>query len=322
MEYLRRVLGIRVWYLKEAVKSLPGFIHARYDMKRVTLDGKEAVFVYPKTELEPVNMVRKHIDRISRTEGSPAVLILQRLTSRQKEYLIRDHIPFVADGKQIYLPFMAVYLQERGDSDKTEARTLLPSAQLLLLYFIYQGCRELTTAEAAAGLGFTATSLSRASRQLEESGLIQTEKRGVQKVILSDKSPEELYDMGKGIMTSPVKKTIFVPKKEIGEELALSGYSALSEYSMMNPPTQETRAAASVAAWEKTSAHRMLNAEEQCAVELWRYDPRKLADGECVDRLSLALALNDSRDERVQEALDEMLKQLWKVIDDKREMER
>ncbi len=84
MDYLRRVLGIRVWYLKEAVKSLPGFIHARYDMKRVTLDGKEAVFVYPKTELEPVNMVRKHVDRISRKEGSPAVLILQRLTSRQK----------------------------------------------------------------------------------------------------------------------------------------------------------------------------------------------------------------------------------------------
>ncbi len=87
----------------------------------------------------------------------------------------------------------------------------------------------------------------------------------------------------------------------------------------MNPPVQETRAAARVAAWEKISARRMLNAEDQCAVELWRYDPRKLADGACVDMLSLALALNDSRDERVQEDLEEMLKQQWKEIEDKRD---
>ena len=88
---------------------------------------------------------------------------------------------------------------------------------------------------------------------------------------------------------------------------------------MMNPPVQETRAAASVAAWEKISAHRMLNAEDQCAVELWRYDPRKLTAGACVDRLSLALSLNGSSDERVLEALEEMLKQLWKEIEDKRD---
>ncbi len=125
--------------------------------------------------------------------------------------------------------------------------------------------------------------------------------------------------MAKGILTSPVKRTIFAPKKEIGAALPLSGYSALSEYSMMNPPAQETRAAASVAVWEKIFVSRMLNAEDQCAVELWRYDPRKLAAGACVDRLSLALSLNGSRDERVQEALEEMLKQLWKEIVDKRD---
>ncbi|WP_406546278.1 hypothetical protein [Succinimonas sp.] len=74
-----------------------------------------------------------------------------------------------------------------------------------------------------------------------------------------------------------------------------------------------------VAAWEKVSACRMLNAEVRCAVELWCYAPRKLTAGACVDRLSLALSLNDSRDERVQEAQEEMSKELWKEIDDKRD---
>jgi len=44
---------------------MSNFIHARYDLKKVTLDGQVAVFVYPKEELESVNVVKKHIDRIS-----------------------------------------------------------------------------------------------------------------------------------------------------------------------------------------------------------------------------------------------------------------
>lgn len=319
MEYLNRVLGIHVFYLGETTASMPNFIHARYEIKKVTLDGQAAVFVYPKEELESVNVVKKHIDRISQTERAPAVLVLNHLTYRQKEYLLRDHIPFIVDGKQIYLPFMAVYLQERGDGEQTEMTGLLPSAQLLLLYFLYQGCGELTTSKAAEGLGFTATSISRASRQLEELGLVQLEKRGVQKVIQTDKTPEELFEMAKGSLTSPVKRTIFVPKEEIGGTLPLSGYSALAEYSMLNPPMIETRAAGSVTAWKKISTSRIQNTEDQCAVELWRYDPRKLMDDECVDRISLVLALKDDRDERVEEALEEMLKQVWRNINGKRD---
>nr|MBQ4455481.1 MarR family transcriptional regulator [Clostridia bacterium] len=318
MEYLNRVVGIHVFYLEETVTSIPNFIHARYEIKKVTLDGKAAVFVYPKDELESVDVVKKHIGRISRAEGAPAVLVLDHLTHRQKEYLLRDHIPFVVDGKQIYLPFMAVYLQERGDREQAEMTALLPSAQLLLLYYIYQGCGELMTSRAVEGLGFTSTSISRASRQLEELGLIQMEKRGVQKVILTDHTPEELFNLAKGSLTSPVKRTIFVPKEELGDALPLSGCSALSEYSMMNPPMTETRAARSVAKWEKVSTNRMHNSEDQCAVELWRYDPKKLTDGRCVDRISLALALREDRDERVEEALEEMLKQVWRDIDGKR----
>ena len=92
MEYLNRVLGIHVFYLEETVTSIPNFIHARYEIKKVTLDGKAAVFVYPKDELESVDVVKKHIGRISRAEGAPAVLVLDHLTHRQKEYLLRDHI--------------------------------------------------------------------------------------------------------------------------------------------------------------------------------------------------------------------------------------
>lgn len=318
MEYLNRVLGISTYYLPDIVDSLPNFILSRYELKVVMLDGNKAVFVYPREELESVDVVKKHLDRISKTENAFSVLVLDRLTYRQKEYLLRDHIPFVVDGKQIYLPFMATYLQERGDSEKTETTVILPSAQVLLLHYIYHGCGELMTSEAAVGLGFTSTSISRASRQLEELGLVRLEKRGVQKVMFTDKSPEDLFRSAGRVLSSPVKRTIYVPKTEIKDAQLLSGYSALSEFSELNPPLLDTFAAESVTDLEKVSSLRLQNSEEQCAVELWRYDPKKLSDDGCVDRLSLALALRDNKDERVEEAVEEMTAQVWRSIDSKR----
>ena len=85
---------------------------------------------------ESVDAVRKLLERSQNAEGAPAVLILEHLTYRQKQYLLRDHIPFVMEGKQIYLPFMAVSLQERGDGERQETTTMLPSAQLLLYYIL------------------------------------------------------------------------------------------------------------------------------------------------------------------------------------------
>ncbi len=318
MLYLNHVLGINTYYSPDTVKSLPNFIYSRYDLKIVTMNGKKAIFVYPIEELESVNLVKKHFDRISKAENAPAVLVLDHLTYRQKEYLLRDHIPFIVDGKQIYLPFMAIYLQERGDSEKTEVTDILPSAQVLLLYYIYHGCGELMTSDASVALGFTSTSISRASRQLEELGLIRLEKRGVQKVILTDKSPEDLFHSAEHTLISPVKKTIYVSKNEIKEGQLFSGYSALSEYSALNPPMVETRAVDSVADYEKKYSNRLHNSEEQCAIELWRYDPKKLSKDGCVDRLSLSLALRDDKDERVEEAVEEMMDHVWRNIDGKR----
>lgn len=47
--------------------------------------------------------------------------------------------------------------------------------------------------------------------------------------------------------------------------------------------------------------------EDQCAVELQRYDPKRLSKGTSVDRLSLAPSLRDDHDKRVEVAVGEML---------------
>ena len=140
MEYLDKVLGVKVTYEDVEFKHLPNFIVTRYRLQMASMNGKNVIFLYPKTELEQIEVLKKHIARIQNNENWPVVLVLKELSFRQKEYLIREKIPFIVDGKQIYLPFMAVYLQERCSAEKMTREEILPSAQMLLLHFIYGSC--------------------------------------------------------------------------------------------------------------------------------------------------------------------------------------
>ena len=179
MEYLNKVLGIEVTYENVDFKHLPNFIVTRYRLQMASMNGKKVIFLYPKTELEPIEVLKKHIARIQKNENMPIVLVLKEITSRQKEYLIRERIPFIVEERQIYLPFMALYLQQRCNAERKPHKKLLPSAQMLLLHFIYGGAQELSTSQAAKNLELTPTSISRASKQLEEMGLLHIKKEGV-----------------------------------------------------------------------------------------------------------------------------------------------
>ena len=315
MEYLNKILGIEVVYENVALTHLPNFIATRYRLQLVSMNGQRAIFLYPATELEQIEVLKKHIARIQKNENLPVVLVLKELTYRQKESLLREKIPFIVDGRQIYLPFMAVYLQERCNAEKESREEILPSAQMLLLHFIYGGARELSTSQAAKDLKLTPTSISRASKQLEKMGLLQIKKRGVQRILQSEDSPKMLFRKAENKLLNPIKRTIYIPKKFVGIDLLESGYSALAEYSMLNAPNVKCYATEKISQWNDVMTNSLQDSRVQVAVEMWRYNPRKLSTRNMVDALSLALALREDADERVEEAVEEMLNELWGKID-------
>lgn len=318
MDYLKQVLGIDTIYTKGESAGFPNFIETRYDIRTALLDGVKVFIVKPMTELEQIGTLKKHVERIQRNESIPIVLALDKITFRQREYLIRNRIPFVVEGRQIYLPFMAAYIQERCNADEQESNEILPSAQMLLLYFIYNGSKDLYTSQAAKELNLTPTSLSRASRQLEEMQLLETRKQGVCKILSSNLSPCELFQKAEDKLRNPVKKTVYIPRHEKNEGLLESGYSALREYSMLSEPKTRCYAAGSVSKWKDVMTNTLMDSEAQVALEMWRYDPRKIAKGKTVDELSLALALKNDQDERVQKSVADMLNNLWREIDGRR----
>ena len=315
MEYLNKVLGIEVVYMNGKFEHLPNFIVTRYRLQRVSMNGQGVIFLYPKTELEQVEVLKKQIARIQKNENLPVVLVLNELSFRQKEYLIREKIPFIVEGRQIYLPFMALYLQERCNAEKKPREEILPSAQMLLLHFIYGGAQELSTSQAAKDLELTPTSISRASRQLEEMGLLHIRKAGVQRILYSEDSPKMLFQKTGDTLLNPVKRTVYIPKELVGTDLLESGYSALAEYSMLNAPNVRCYAAERISQWKDVMTNSLQNSQVQVAVEMWRYNPRKLSTRNTVDELSLALALREDADERVEEVVEEMLNERWRKID-------
>ena len=62
------------------------------------------------------------------------------------------------------------------------------------------------------------------------------------------------------------------------------------------------------------STNQLYDADSQVAIELWRYDPKRISTNKMVDPLSLALSLQEEADERIETAVEEMLEQLWRNI--------
>ena len=177
------------------------------------------------------------------------------------------------------------------------------------------GEQELSTSQAAKDLELTPTSISRASKQLEEMGLLHIRKAGVQRIMQSEDSPKTLFQKAGDKLLNPIKRTVYIPKELVGTELLESGYSALAEYSMLNTPNVRCYAAERISQWKDAMTNNLQDSQVQVAVEMWRYNPRKLSTRNIVDELSLALALREDADERVEEAVEEMLNELWRKID-------
>jgi hypothetical protein len=83
-------------------------------------------------------------------------------------------------------------------------------------------------------------------------------------------------------------------------------------YSMLNPPRVNCYATGDSAQWKGQLEDALIDDTEQVELQLWKYDPQILAKGSTVDVLSLAMCFWDDPDERVEEAVEEMLEEYWR----------
>lgn len=303
MNYIEKMLGMKVNHAPWAMSGkLPYYLTERYQTESVTIGNVRTVFLYPKGEPEQISTLKKHIFRIQKEEPLPVVLVLSAVNRHRRNALLDAHIPFVVPEKQMYLPFLGTYLQERFDAEVPAAESLSPAAQVLFFFYLYQKETELYISRVP--LAYTPMTISRAARQLVQTGLFRERKDGVQKVLFSSLPPKELFLQMRPRLINPVRERGFLPAAEADEAFLAAGESALAQKTMLNPPAIPCYA---IDGKNRRVLHPCdVEPGKYAAVELWRYAPQMLSKDGAVDSLSLILSM-DTADERLEIEMEELL---------------
>ena len=311
MNVLTDIFGMQVQYETWNKKNaLPMYIAGSYDFVVATLNGCRCIMLSPTEEIVTLPALKKQIKKIQEIENIPVVIKLPTISSYRRKKMIESGVPFIT-GKQAFLPFMGTFLTQENE-ETVEVTKLMFSAQQLALMYLYNNSKKLYVSDATKKLPFTAMTMSRAVKQLEATGLFHATKDGVNKVIESDYCELELYEKIKEYMTSPVRKIGYLNKDDITTDMILAGDGVLAEATMLNPSRVKTYAVYAKFFAKENLVNELIDPDEQVRIELWEYDPKQFSVDNMADRLSVALSFIGNEDERVEEAIEELLEGVWR----------
>ena len=311
MDILKDIFGLQVEYERwNKQGALPMYIAGSYDFLIAILNGCRCIVLSPTEELVTIPALKKQIKRIQEIENVPVVIKLPSISPYKRKKMIANGVSFIT-GKQVFLPFLGMFLAQESESF-LEVNKLMFSTQQLALMYLYNNSKKLYVSHATKKLPFTAMTMSRAVKQLEATRLFYTTRDGVNKVIESYYSGQELFEKIKEYMTSPVRKIGYLNKTEITADMVLAGDSALAEMTMLNPNRVMTYAVYTKFFDKGKLVNELIDPYEQVRVELWEYDPRLFSEDNMADRLSVVLSLAENEDERVEEAIEELLEGVWR----------
>ena len=231
---LTSVFGISIKY--EAWNhqdSLPVYIAGSYDFHTAYIGNRRCIMLAPTEELATRPALKKQIVKIQQIDNVPVVFELTTVSNYRRKSLIENNIPFITD-KQVFLPFIGTMLSDEKEPQKLTGKFVC-STQQLFLFYLYSKKKRLYISEAGKVLPFTAMTLTRAVKQLEATDLFLVAKDGVNKFIESKYKRDELFEKAKVYLTTPVRKTGYIDKTQVTENMVFAGETALSEKTMLNP---------------------------------------------------------------------------------------
>ena len=228
--------------------------------------------------------------------------------------MVKNGVPFVDLPGNVFLPFMGVILQDMYRKQLVKADKMMPVTQMVFLELLYmEDDKSALKSEVAKKLNLTKTSITRATAQLEEMGLIHQVKSGTEISIKRNYSRKEYYEKAVAYLINPVQKRITIMRYEATFESLSAGETALSQVSELNPPRIEE--CAIYKGEEVIDQLEIVDARyedlDACLnVQLWKYNPSYFAREGRVDPVSLACTFKGNDDERIEMSIEELLEEL------------
>ena len=318
LNYIKEVLNINCSQIDMPLDKiiLPLYLDL-YEIQPISLDGVKVLFITPRETLSNVKAVKKHLEKMQSLSGCFVSLMLNDISEKRKKSFLENHIPFVVTNNQIYLPFMAIYLQEKNKTKIEAVSQLTPAAQLVFINFFKQNSRELAVASFAKKLQFSEMSTTRALRQLVATGLFEIKKGTITNsnlLVTKVKDKEDLFNKIEPYLINPVKNFFYIYKEELNnKELLPSGVTYLSMFSMLGKEELDTWAVYGKATDFKTATSELTDVSRQARIEIWKYNPKLVCLEETNDSISVYLSLKNSVDARI---IKENKKLITKAIGD------
>ena len=315
--YLDDVLGIRVvvapW---ETEGRIPLFLQDRYRFLWAEALNQRCLFMVDvHAEDESPAAIRKHVEQVREKWDGPVVYVRDRIIAYNRKRLIGHKVPFIVPGTQMYLPTLGIDLREHFRKLRPGSSGLRPTAQAVLIHALLRDAENLGPTVLADKLGYSPMAMSRALDELEAAELGRTTANGRERRLRLEGPRREIWERAQPLLRSPVVKRHAI---RLAPEAALPGHrtglDALAHYSMLAEPGS-VAVALGRENWKSMQGTDRMEAATMdepgtTTVEIWSYAPVLFAAGGWVDRLSLYLSLRENQDERVQAALDQMIKEV------------
>ena len=293
--------------------KMPLAFRGRYTVFKIETNGLAWIAIQPKKDVGLV-MLRKDRAGIEKIAGLNCAIFLNATTFYIKEKLMEEGIPFVLNGKQVYLPFIGFLLSNSNERDIAPVHLISFLTQKLIFVAIYEKWQMVTVSEAAAKLEVSKMSVSRCFDEIEYLNVDIIGMKGKSRVVTVPTDIKKLWNDIQHVLRNPV-----IAKYELREDIHLekkAGISALCEYSLLSDNEYPTyavtkREIAGVGVKKMKQVHP--GEEIGCVVlELGYYIDFKNKALE--DPMSVALSLTETekQDERVNTSTNEMLEEyVW-----------
>lgn len=313
-KYLKDALGVGIEFnplRKDKLKALPVFMVNEYDFQLIKLYHKDILLVFIKNDFT-TEKLKKHLDTIRAAFNISTVAVIKQLESYNRIRLIEKHVDFIIPGKQMYLPDLFIDLKEFGNKPKDQILTMQPAAQLLLLFHLQiESLEGINLKGIAEKLNYNAMAITRAVYYLHNTGLC-TLQGSKDKFLHFKKNKEKLWTEAEPLMNNPVKKAIYYSGWIHGPNLYKANLNALANYSDLNGDIIDYYAV-------KPGYLRLIGGvnliktgplEGNICIEEWKYNPYLLTKTEFIDPLSTYLCFRNRPDERIQMALEQIIRNI------------
>ena len=204
-EFLEKILRQNVIMTenKEVCKKLPLAYRGRYDIFTVETNGVLWMAIHPKDDAGLI-MLRRDRAGVEKMTGLNCAIFLDRTTFYIKEKMMEEGIPFVIEGKQVFLPFIGYLLSKENERELAPVHLISFLTQKMLLIAIYERWNEVKVSGAAKRMGVSTKSASRCFDELEYLNIDVLGMKGKSRVINIPNDRKQVWQQIENVLRNPV----------------------------------------------------------------------------------------------------------------------